>query len=123
MGYLSLLVDVANLLFKADSPESVANLFLEKIGNILKADRTYWFKVVVIKGKFYSTQMAEWTREGVSSQANNPRLKLFPHKEETCRYLIKDSYFMARVSQMKDGIFKERLMEQDIKSILIVPSL
>ncbi len=122
MGYLSLLVDVADLLFKADSPESVANLFLEKIGNILKADRTYWFKVVVIKGKFYSTQMAEWTREGVSSQANNPRLKLFPHEEEGAyRYLIRDSYFMARVSQMKDGIFKERLMEQDIKSILIVP--
>ncbi len=122
MRAFSILLNIIELFLTSPSLEDVTAEILEKIGIFLNADRSYWFKVFSLKEEIYSSLVAEWTREGISPQINNPKLQFFPHESQGLfKDISRNKYFMGKVSDIKNPILREELKAQDIKAILVVP--
>ncbi len=122
MNPFTILLRIINLLLNASSPEDVVSEVLEDVGKFLDADRSYWFKITSVEGKFYATLAEEWVKNGISPQINNPDLKFFPHEIEGVYGAIsKNAYFMSKVSSIKNDILRRNLLKQEIKSLLVVP--
>ncbi len=122
MHAFSILLSIIESFLMSPSLEGIITEILEKIGIFLNADRAYWFKVFSLKGEIYSSLAAEWTKEGVPPQINNPKLQLFPHETQGLfKVISKNKYFMGKVSDIENPILREELKAQDIKAVLLVP--
>ena len=122
--YLYILHKIGLLLLLKDEPEVVINYILKFLGSALNADRTYWFAVYYKDGRSYITQRAEWVRDGVTPQLDNPNTKDQPHGDKDSliyKKLSRGKIFHERVKEISYIPTKELLETQDIKVILIVP--
>lgn len=96
-----------------------------KIGECTKVDRIYYFQNSVNEetGELETSQRLEWSNTGVETQINNPSLQNVPFSlvQDIMQPLAQKKPFKAIVGGMRDSETKRLLMEQDIKSILVLP--
>ncbi|MFD2034200.1 histidine kinase N-terminal 7TM domain-containing protein [Belliella marina] len=87
-------------------------------------DRAYLFENSIDdEGKRYSSQRFEWSAKDVPPEINNPELQNLPMElyGEAVAFLEQNQIYQAIVSEISDQGIKELLINQDIKSILLIP--
>lgn len=97
----------------------------EIIAKTVEADRMYYFGADKDPetGEILISQKVEWCSEDTSIQLDNPDLQDMPIKkvEEITAPLTKNLPFTATFNQLSDGALKDIFIEQDIKSMLLLP--
>ncbi|WP_018112090.1 bifunctional diguanylate cyclase/phosphodiesterase [Thermus igniterrae] len=97
---------------------------LEGIGQALRADRAYLFRLEKRKGAWYTSQLCEWAGPGTTPQLENPALQNLPMREggygRWMAYFLKNRAVAGPVRTFPP---EERplLEAQDILSLLVVP--
>ncbi len=122
--YLSVLSKLALMFLESEDIYDIASRMVELLGKTACVDRAYWIETYTKNGELYSTIRAEWTREGVTPQINNPKLKEYPNTEEfseTHELLSKGKIYHVRISDIKTPYLRKFLEDQDIKAILLSP--
>ena len=100
------------------------NQFINEIGPVSEADRIYFFKNHKdTKKEFLTSQVAEWCKEGIRPEIENPKLqnihwaKFLPRWEKE---LLSGRVISGRVSDFAE-LERETLEPQGIKTILVAP--
>lgn len=97
----------------------------EVIGRTVGADRMYYFGADKDPetNEILISQKVEWCSEKTTAQLNNPELQNMPIKkiEEITSPLTKNHPFNATLSELSDGLMKDIFIDQDIKSMLLLP--
>ncbi|OYT17865.1 MAG: hypothetical protein B7C24_00345 [Bacteroidetes bacterium 4572_77] len=121
--YLTELIKINDISFKADSTTELQN-FVEIIGKVANASRTYLFKNHKNKNnELLLSQLAEYVAEGIKPEINNPELQNIKYKEWIPRWeetLKKGEMISGRVA---DFPAKERMLlePQEIISLIVIP--
>jgi PAS domain S-box-containing protein len=121
-SFQTLVSDISRNFFNVNifNFDNKINSLLSQIGDFLDVDRTFIFEVSD-DAKFMSNTY-EWCNEGISSIKNdfhNFPINQVPLIEKVLKE--KDVYFIPDVNQMNDGIEKQVLSSQKIKSLLYIP--
>lgn len=95
------------------------------IGDTVGVDRMYYF-TANRHGKtkeVYISQKVEWTSENAVPQIDNPDMQdmSVQRLEQIMGPLTQNEPFTATLSQLNDGDLKEIFVDQDIKSMLLLP--
>ena len=110
--------------FKPTNGQRVEDMIVN-IGIAAKVSRSYVFKVEEKDGNTYATQTHEWTNNGITPQLNNQLLQNLNMTEQYKRWvdLLKQGHIVH--GHIRDFPDHERqfLIDQEIKSILVVPVL
>lgn len=97
----------------------------EIIARTVEADRMYYFGADrdPETDEILISQKVEWCSEKASAQIDNPELQNMPIKtvEEIIPPLSKNHPFTTTLSELSDGMLKEIFIDQDIKSMLLLP--
>lgn len=95
------------------------------IAQTIGAGRMYYFGADKNKdtGEILISQKVEWCSGCVKSQSNNPDMQNMPISkvEEISAPLIKNLPFTARLEDLAPGAMKEIFIEQEIRSMLLLP--
>ncbi|GAB2779384.1 PAS domain S-box protein [Salinimicrobium soli] len=95
------------------------------IAQTVQADRMYYFGADrdPDNGEILISQKVEWCSDKTIPQIDNLELQNMPIKkvEEITAPLIKNQPFKAGISDLKKGELKSIFIEQDIKSMLLLP--
>jgi PAS domain S-box-containing protein len=95
------------------------------IARTVDADRMYYFGAdkELQTGEILISQKVEWCSENAVPQIDNEELQNMPIKkvEEITAPLIKNLPFTATLKDLAPGVLKEIFMEQQIKSMLLLP--
>lgn len=114
-----------SMLLKDNLGEELLEEAFAYIGKAVDVDRMYYFAAESADetGEIFISQKSEWCREGISPQINNPELQQMPASQvkELMGTLTKNKPFQKRLSQLPDGPFKELFIDEDIKSMLVMP--
>ncbi|MFW6275351.1 MAG: PAS domain S-box protein [bacterium] len=98
--------------------------YVTEIGTAAKADRTYIFlNHEDASGDLYTTQVAEYSSEGISPQINNPELQNLAYKDFSLRWLntlSAGNFISGKISEFPENEQKV-LVPQQIKAILVLP--
>lgn len=112
-------------LISEDTPFDALQLSFEQFGNIVEADRAYYFENNFdSRGEpITATMKLEWTREGVEAQADNPVHTDLPLDAENSpiEAMAQNKPFISIVDEIENEQFRNLLKEQDIKSVLSLP--
>ncbi len=112
------------LLSNSDVLEVVADS-LGMLGRATDVDRVYIFENGTdADGQPVTSQRAEWSREGVSTQHNNPELQDLPLPlfGEALDCMLQGNPFYALVAELGGrSAYQDMLVAQDIESILVIP--
>ncbi|GAA6760228.1 sensor domain-containing protein [Thermus oshimai] len=96
---------------------------LARLGEGLGVDRAYLFRLEAQEDGWYATQLAEWAREGITPQLENPILKRFPMAQGYGRWV--ERFLEGKPIQGAVRTFPEEerplLEAQDIQALLAVP--
>jgi PAS domain S-box-containing protein len=96
-----------------------------EIGLAIKADRVYLFENTTDAqtGEKFSFQVLEWTSREDLKQIDNENLQHLPIKmfSPFFKPLLNNEPFIGHTSEMEDGPGKELLLQQEIKSIILLP--
>ena len=97
----------------------------EVIAKAVNADRMYYFGAdkAPETGEILISQKVEWCSEKTSSQLDNPELQNIPLKTlaEINGPLTRKIPFTTTFSQLLDGELKDIFLDQEIKSMLLIP--
>lgn len=97
----------------------------EKIAKTVEADRMYYFGADKdpATGELLISQKVEWCSNKATSQIDNPELQNMPIEQvkEITGPLTKGLPFTATLNELEEGEFKQIFIEQDIKSVLLLP--
>lgn len=103
----------------------VMNESLYLIGNGIGVDRVYFFAAQWDNSgeKIYMSQKFEWCSKFVDPQIDNPQLKCADMSlfKDMWSQLVRDRPFKSIISAMPENFTKEILLQQNIKSILVIP--
>jgi PAS domain S-box-containing protein len=114
-------------LLGAQDGDAAMHEMFEAIGSALSADRVYLFDTSPrepMTGEIYSSQLAEWVANGISSELENPQLQRLPMVAAGFgRWLLRleeGEVVQSMVEQMSEA---ERavLEPQGIRSLLLLP--
>ncbi len=122
--YLYTLAHIGLLFLESVDIEDTINEVLKVLGEATGVDRVYWFESLWKGDELYVTQRAEWVREGITSQIDNPELRERPHmsiEREIYDTLSKREPYIRKTKEIEDPSIKKLLEEQDIKSIILAP--
>ncbi len=115
---------ISSLLENELEDEALYDTF-EVIAKTVEADRMYYFGADrdPETGETLISQKVEWCSDKASVQLDNPDLQNMPIKkiEEITAPLTKNLPFCATLSDLEDGALKEIFLDQDIKSMLLLP--
>ncbi|MCP9762241.1 PAS domain S-box protein [Lacihabitans soyangensis] len=108
------------LLISTNIEESLSEIF-NLIGDTIGADRIYYFENDI--AKFLTNQKAEWVREGIIPQIDNPELQNLPLDSFgfITEILLQNKVFKKIVSEIEDPEVFELLSSQGILSIILFP--
>ena len=97
----------------------------ETIAKTVEADRMYYFGADKHPetGEILISQKVEWCSDKASVQIDNPDMQNMPIKtvEEITAPLAKNLPFTATLSEISEGALRDIFVEQDIKSMLLLP--
>jgi len=111
------------LLVNKNLNEALINAITE-VGKAVDIDRSYLFENSIINGEKVTSQRFEWTKGTVKPQINNPDLQLQPLTifGEFLPKLENRGVFKTLVKDLADDSdIKPIILEQNIKSILLLP--
>ncbi|MFD2518036.1 PAS domain S-box protein [Salinimicrobium flavum] len=95
------------------------------IAKTVEADRMYYFGADKDPetGEILISQKVEWCSDRASVQLDNPELQNMPIKrvEEITAPLTRNLPFSAVLSELSEGQMKQIFIEQEIKSMLLLP--
>lgn len=107
-----------------DHNKSDLEIALAHLGRSAAADRCYVFEVRESQGEWWATQLAEWVREGVRPEINNPDLQDLPLRQagfgRWVQLFLQNQTVGGLVADMPTAE-QPMLLDQDITSILLVP--
>lgn len=118
---LQAIAKTSDLLINFENLNHVINQSFAMVGEVVAADRVYYFKKNKATGKY--VQKAEWVNAGIKSQIDNLELQdldstLYPELKEP---LEKGQPYYLYCHEMHACAFKQHLLEQGILSILNIP--
>ncbi|MCF0057016.1 PAS domain-containing protein [Dyadobacter sp. CY356] len=123
--FLAAIAEVNNSLLQFDDWAEALEKSFGIVGQAVTADRVYYFENLVddVSGQKYVSQKFEWNAGTFDSQIDNPSLQNVPHEKmpELISSLNRNKPFAASISQLRESEFKADLVEQDVKSLLIIP--
>ncbi len=111
-------------LLQFDQWEKALNEAFAIIGDALKVDRVYYFENHLNEaGQEVTSQRFEWSGNSAEPQIDNPEMQNLPHETiaELIEPLKKNIPFQAIVSRLPETSFREILVDQDVRSILVLP--
>lgn len=96
---------------------------LEILGKSTQVDRVYVFQNFSQPDGEYCSLKIEWNSGAAAPQIQNPSLQNFPYQAAPSLYdkLVENKSFKKHVREIEDPDFKIAMMEQDIKSVIILP--
>lgn len=96
---------------------------LEILGKSTQVDRVYIFQNFSQPDGEYCSLKIEWNSGTATPQIQNPSLQNFPYSAAPSLYhrLVENKSFTKHVREIEDPDFKIAMMEQDIKSVIILP--
>ncbi len=101
--------------------ESVNNS-LEKMGSFVNADRSYIF--YYDWDRQTASNVFEWCAEGIDQQIGNlQHIPVEPFLDWVNAHRKGEQLYIADSSALPEGILKEMVLSQDVKSILTVPMM
>ena len=118
---LSAINTITTLLLTKNNKEDIFDNYFNQIAKVVNADRFYFFEndnhTNLLSQKF------EWAKRSELVEIDNDQLQNFPHDvfPELLFKLLKKEAYNSVVSEINDGSFKSILIEQSIKSILVIP--
>lgn len=122
---LAVIAEVNSSLLQYDNWLCAINHSFGIVGKAIDVDRVYYFENYTDprSGKIYCNQKLEWNSGRFQSQLDNPDLQNVPHEAftELMSPLENNKPYIGIVSKMPQSEFKDGLISQDIKSILIFP--
>lgn len=118
---LTTIAENTQKVFESHSIEEIFYKAINKLGRILHVDRIYYFEMS--DDGLYFSQKYEWVSHESLSQLNNPELQNIPseYAAEILEALKNQYIFSAHTAELDEGVIKEMLSMQDIKSILVMP--
>ncbi|GLU52164.1 PAS domain-containing protein [Dyadobacter frigoris] len=123
--FLAAIAEVNNSLLQFNDWSEALDKSFGIVGLAVIADRVYYFEnyTDTSSGQKFASQKFEWNAGTFDSQIDNPRLQNVPHDTlaNLMNPLNENKPFNAIISQLPDSDFKIDLLQQDIKSILILP--
>jgi len=124
-GLLAAIAEFNSCLLSHDNWLSAMNHSFGILGKAVNADRVYYFENYTdpVSGKIYCNQKFEWNSGKFEPQIDNPDLQQIPHGtlEEMVATLERNKPFIGIVSKLPESDFKQGLIAQDIRSLLIFP--
>ncbi|MBA4746882.1 MAG: PAS domain S-box protein [Muricauda sp.] len=122
---LDILAEMNSELLNYEDWFKVIDKTFARVGRCVNVDRIYYFQNSFNEetGELETSQRLEWSKEGMSSQINNPLLQNVPFSlvQDFMQPLSQNNPFKAIVREMQDSDTKRLLLEQGIKSILVFP--
>ncbi len=122
--YLDVLVDIQKALIFLEDLKNFYNYMLPKLGEVTGASRCYVFENSKDeKRRLLMSQVAEWCREGITPQIDNPQLQNLPYDElgiDLVQDMLQRGYWAAIVKDLPEPT-RTILKSQDIVSILLIP--
>lgn len=95
------------------------------VGKTVAVDRMYYFGAEKDgkSGDTYISQKIEWTSANASAQIDNPEFQQMPvaKVEQIMGPLNKNLPFTARLSELEEGDLKDLFIDQEIRSMLLLP--
>jgi signal transduction histidine kinase/CheY-like chemotaxis protein/PAS domain-containing protein len=95
------------------------------LGDGAGVDRAYLFEGHQDEAdEYYISQRFEWSAHGIPSEIDNPNLQNIPlavFGDQVLPKFLKNQYFYAIISTIKDANLREFLSVQQIKTILVIP--
>ncbi len=93
------------------------------IAQTVEADRMYYFGADIVEGEILISQKVEWCSSLAEPQMDNDEMQNMPLKkvEEIIPPLSKNLPFTATLSKLDAGELKNIFLEQDIRSMLLLP--
>jgi len=119
---LQLLVDMAKsfIHLPVEKADSAIKNALKSMGKFVKADRSYVFIYNFKKNTFTNTY--EWCAKGITPQIDNLQDQSNVHISEfVTAHLEHRDVFVYDTSLLPEGLLKDILIQQQIKSTLIIP--
>ncbi|MDD5150205.1 MAG: PAS domain S-box protein [Flavobacterium sp.] len=104
------------------SSKSINEMFIatyEIMGKATKADHIFYYELD-FNTKLFS-QKFKWSKEGIPSQITKLRKFSYENFKEIVANAKNKKSFKSITSQLEDSFFKELLIANEIKSILIIP--
>jgi len=124
-GLLAAIAEVNSSLLQYDDWLFAIERSLGIVGAAVNADRVYYFENFTdpASGKIYCNQKLEWNSGRFEPQIDNPDLQNVPHETlaELVSSLERNKPYIGIVGNLPDSDFKNGLIEQEIKSLLIFP--
>ncbi len=115
---------ISSLLEKELDHEVLREAF-EVIGKAVKADRMCYFEANSCKApqEILISKKIEWTSENTTPQLKNPKMQNMPISKvkEIMTPLLHNRPFSAVLSSLEEGELKDIFLEQNIKSMLLLP--
>lgn len=119
--YLKAIDSTNHLLLKSENWLESLNTSFKVVGETMDIDRIYFFQNNLKKET--TSQRIEWSRDNIKSQIDNPELQNIPFSQFPLfmEPLRRNSRFEAIVKDLPPSPTKDILIQQDIKSILVLP--
>lgn len=120
-NYLKVIGTISQILLKSNDWLQSLNSCFKIVGEAIGIDRIYFFQNN-LKDKTTS-QRLEWSGERVEPQIDNPNLQNIPFSELPLfmEALQNKRYFESIVKNLPKSTIKTMLLQQGIKSILVLP--
>ncbi|MBE9464183.1 PAS domain-containing protein [Dyadobacter subterraneus] len=123
--FLAAIAEVNNSLLQYSDWSEALDKSFGIVGLAIIVDRVYYFENYTdgISGQKFASQKFEWNAGTFDSQVDNPLLQNVPHEKlaSFINLLNDNKPFTAIVSQLPESDLKIDLIEQDVKSLMIVP--
>ena len=119
---LQLLVDMAKSFINLplEKADNTINNALKAMGKFVGADRSYVFRYNFKENTFSNTY--EWCAKGITPEIDNLQNQSNEHISEWIEaHLQHREYFLYDVSTLPEGLLKNILLKQQIKSVLVMP--
>lgn len=123
-GFLKAISLSAEAFLKSSDWEKNISRVIKQIGNAANVSRVYIFQNISVNDDVVSNQLYEWVNEGVTSEIDNPLLQNLSFKEAGLNRwieLLKRDRIISSLIKDLPEVEQVILIDQEIKSILIVP--
>ncbi len=118
---LSAITQITNVFLSGSNVDNTFNETLSIIGNVAKADRSYYFTNNALEKTV--TQKYEWVNNTISAEIDNQIMQDMPHNDfkDFIDILLQNKEYNFVVKNLQESVYKKTLTDQNILSILILP--
>jgi len=111
---------ISNSLLVNEDRKAALNEVLKLLGEASNTDRVYYFRCDQVDGQELIYYDAEWCKQGISAQINNPELNGIPWSffPDIYELLCKKKIVYGHIEDWPESNFKDVMAFQDIKSFL-----